>query len=416
MCKEKRVLSRGFAKVGSCERQWQVLGSGGSNTGGSGSTKLRGLKALKAIPPNENIIICPITSSFSCASVLKDSDFMEAAFGLNTRRAGSRGGNVSTTRVSKSHVPSLFAFAGEGTGSSSYGDVDGVSGCVIRERIGNSAVRKGQLMMALYMVTKLLDAEVRDTVVRTLRERTGDADVAVRRIGIATSAEDDWVRYFHFFPTPGSEGNFDEFATIMNNLVMRGREGEECVNFLLERYAMSGELMREAKYYQGPDGKVVGELNLSELMSSEQQAKDLLIWALSMVFSRGTVVDHPKTLAQCFGEVTYPLQTEEFFAPDGTSEYGSVGDGNTPTKMCPREKMVSVMCPLMDLCNHTTDPSRENAAVCVPEASGDGTDISTRVVCLRSLKYIPVGEEIVMTYGVGERELGIFYGMRPLAK
>ena len=386
---------------------------------------IKSLKALKAIPPNENIIICPITSSFSCASVLKDADFMEAAFGLNTRRAGgsTRGGGAATSRIAMSRIPSVFAFEGEGKGSSSLGDIDGVSNCPIRERIGNSAVRKGQMMMALYMVTKLLDAQVRDAVVKTLKERSGDADATtteeyVKRIGTATSAPDDWVRYFRFFPIPGSEGNFDEFTTIMSNLVMRGREGEECVNFLMERYAGSGELMREAKYYEGPDGKIVGDLKLSELLGTENQAKDLLIWALSMVFSRGTVVDHPKTLEQCFGDVTYPLNSEKFFAPDGTSEYGSVGDGNTPTKMCPREKMISVLCPLMDLCNHTTDPTRENAAVCVPEAGVEegGTTISTRVVCLRSLKYIPAGEEIVMTYGVGERELGIFYGMRPLAK
>ena len=551
-CKEHRVLSRGLVKIGLCPARYPLLTASSASVsyGASKGHKLRGLMATKRIAADENIVLCPSQAAFTVATVMRDDAFMKDVFGFTLTAAtaasaepadgngcGVRKPVYMNTRAFADHISSILIsdqqLNNELPKDLSPADdlrfrLDELSFYLqdpIKTAVGTSSiVRQGQLVMALYMATAVLEraaedavldraaAELMETILADVAAASSSSTPAVDgRVRAAiwfevrdfleknlfkdfsddsssttsttaarhlTAGAGSYVNYFRFLPShfmaendPVGHinemvGDFADFSNIMAQGVMSSTPGgQDAARFLQDRFAdvtlrakVALVTRRPAKggnspslnrsdeaYYDGLEAlqqrirvaiatasyevpptctitavplPAMSPAHLS-VLRSEGEAKSVLIWALAMIYSRSTVVDHSPTLQKCFEGLLFPSTadpraSEKFFAPDtvAPAQTTNIGASDTTSaavgKSVNRDRLLPMLCPIIDLCNHTSDPQKENVAVYVPDVEQQ----STRMVCLRSLRSIAPGEELCMMYGVGERELDIFYGMR----
>lgn len=112
------------------------------------------------------------------------------------------------------------------------------------------------------------------------------------------------------------------------------------------------------------------------------ELREMMHWALAMVFSRSMALDHGPTIEKLAAGTSFVAD----MPPEQTLAF--------PT-----------MVPLIDMCNHGTD---ENAGMMVPDAEMQ----QLRCIVLRSLRTIKKGEEIVTRYGSNNpQELETIYGI-----
>lgn len=153
---------------------------------------------------------------------------------------------------------------------------------------------------------------------------------------------------------------------------------------------------------------------------SPAEVRPLLVYSLCMIFSRGVPVDHKGLLHTAFRGtpqekwVGQPLHAGELTAG------GDGGAGVTPEICTPGshefvKEPISFLCPILDMCNHST---QENVAVMVPSSSSASGGAAYNpnptvgpVICLRTLRDIRKGEELTMAYGAAAEELKVVWGM-----
>ncbi|CCW63758.1 unnamed protein product [Phytomonas sp. EM1] len=167
----------------------------------------------------------------------------------------------------------------------------------------------------------------------------------------------DPVRYLDFLPR--SEGNFAQLEAHMAVSLETAeacRVGQTCL----------------AAHFRIPQAEI----------------RPLLVWALCMIYSRMVPIDHKGLLEEAFRDT--PVAS--FFASQ------SRGEDLMP-------EPISFLCPIVDMCNHSEG---ENVAVMVPDNPPSRLQ---RVVCLRTLRDVAEGEELVMTYSRSPAELRTIWGM-----
>lgn len=540
-CKENRILSRGLVKIGLCPARYPLLPPSVSSSSSSYATnkghKLRGLMATKRIAADENIVLCPSQSAFTVATVMRDDSFMRDVFGFslsaNSASSSSLESDVGcgvrkaiylNTKTYRDTLQSILISDQQLNNElpknlSLHDDLRFILPELtfslqdpIRTSLGTSSiVRQGQMMMALYMATAVLEkaaedivldnaaGQILEVILRDVSPSSAPTDNRVKASifqqirefleknlfkDLSASSEDptttakymtagpaSYVNYFRFLPSHFMSendpvghvnemvGDFGDFSTIMATGVLQSTPGGlDSIRWLLDRFAdvtlrekvqlvvrrpVSKQLSRsDEAYYDGLDAlqqrirvalststyevpsnctlaAVPSPLPPLSVLRTENEAKSTLIWALAMIYSRSTVVDHAPTLQKCFEGLLFPSTSdpravEKFFSPDAVSPSVTANTAPNDTtsaavgKSVSRDKLLPMLCPIIDLCNHTSDPAKENVAVYVPDVEQQ----HTRMVCLRSLRSIAPGEELCMMYGVGEREFDIFYGMR----
>eukprot|EP00388_Colpodella_angusta_P024718 GDKK01000012.1.p1 GENE.GDKK01000012.1~~GDKK01000012.1.p1 ORF type:complete len:512 (-),score=41.12 GDKK01000012.1:36-1544(-) len=495
--------------------------------------------ATKRIAADENIVLCPSQSAFTVATVLRDDSFMRDAFGFSLSAVSASsssleadGGSCGVRKAvylnTKSYRDTIQSILISDQQMNNEIPKDlGLTEDLrfrlpeisfylqdpIKSSLGSSSiVRQGQMIMALYMATAILekaaegavldnaaakllevvladisasattapiDARVKASIFSQIRDfmennlfkdlsATNDDPTTTAKY--MTSGPGSYVNYFRFFPSHFMSendpvghinemvGDFADFSTIMAGGVMQNTPGGlDCTRWLLDRFAdvtlrekvqlviqrPTGKALSRSDeaYYDGLEAlqqrlrvalstgayevipnataTVPNPLPSLSVLKSENDSKSVLIWALAMIYSRSTVVDHAPTLQKCFEGLLFPSTSdpravEKFFSPDTANPSVTANASPSDTtasavgKSVHRDKLLPMMCPIIDLCNHTSDSAKENVAVYVPDVEQQ----HTRMVCLRSLRSIAPGEELCMMYGVGDRELDVFYGMR----
>lgn len=183
-------------------------------------------------------------------------------------------------------------------------------------------------------------------------------------------------------------------------------------------YALSVHLMKwldAAPIIRESEGALAKQLSVTQA-----EIRPLLLYALTMVFSRMVPVDHKGLLEASFRKT----ELEGWFSlpQDGEpSASGSQSPGETPPTtdgsaapaIVPEVKEgfvkhpISFLCPIIDMCNHSAS---ENVAVMVP-ATAPASAASGPIVCLRTLRDIAKGEELTMSYTTQLNELQVIWGM-----
>lgn len=147
---------------------------------------------------------------------------------------------------------------------------------------------------------------------------------------------------------------------------------------------------------------------------TQAEIRPALLFALCMIYSRMVPVDHRACLQYAFQETPFqnvwdvdPVDSKQASDSDGS------GGGASLLQVAPQGKLVqepvSMVCPLVDMCNHS---EHENVAVMVPDRAE--VSIGGPVICLRSLRDIAKGEELTMTYGAAPHELRLIWGMKEI--
>ncbi|CCW68276.1 unnamed protein product [Phytomonas sp. Hart1] len=226
-----------------------------------------------------------------------------------------------------------------------------------------SLIRHNQLFLALYITYLLL---VRALKPDALREIPGSYA----------------INYLDFLPR--SEGNFAELETCMVitlETVEACRIGQTCL----------------ATHFNIPQAEI----------------RPLLVWALCMIYSRMVPIDERGLLEEAFRDTpaahmfagtTQALR--QISAGTNNANHTSTDSNNDNSGPASGSALVtepiSFLCPVIDMCNHG---DKENVAVMVPDAA------PRRVVCLRTLRNVAQGEELIMTYSQSPAELRTIWGM-----
>jgi hypothetical protein len=103
------------------------------------------------------------------------------------------------------------------------------------------------------------------------------------------------------------------------------------------------------------------------------------LYCLLMIFSRSIPVEHKATLERVMEKTDFVPMLE--------------GEPATQTKYS-----VPILCPLLDMINHAAD---ENVGIAIPDAELK----HGRALVVRTCKPIKAGEELVMTYAGGDRQM-----------
>ncbi|KPA84053.1 hypothetical protein ABB37_02176 [Leptomonas pyrrhocoris] len=232
-----------------------------------------------------------------------------------------------------------------------------------------SLVRHNQYLLALYMTYLML-----------LR----NCDPA----RLAATPGGDVMDYVDFMPR--SEGNFDQLAAHL------------------------------AGWLDGPEVCRTSQVALaSHFHLTQAEVRPAIVYALCMIYSRMVPVDHRACLQYAFQSTPFahawddvaataalaalPPDTKTTATAAGNDE-GGKGSVNTSLVREP----ISFLCPVIDMCNHS---EHENVAVMVPDRE---PTLSGPVICLRSLRPIAKGEELVMTYGAAPHALKLIWGMQDI--
>ncbi|KPI83576.1 hypothetical protein ABL78_7379 [Leptomonas seymouri] len=236
-----------------------------------------------------------------------------------------------------------------------------------------SLIRHNQYLMALYMVYLML-----------LR----NCDPA----RLATTPGGDVIDYIDFMPR--NEGNFEQLVAHLSG------------------------------WLDGPEVCRTSQAALSNhFQLTQAEVRPAIVYALCMIYSRMVPVDHRACLQYAFQSTPLAHAWDDVAAtaalaalPSGTAsaagaEAGAVGGhggGERGVNMSLVQEPISFLCPVIDMCNHSTN---ENVAVMVPDRE---PTLSGPVICLRSLRPIAKGEELVMTYGAAPHALKLIWGMQDI--
>ena len=127
---------------------------------------------------------------------------------------------------------------------------------------------------------------------------------------------------------------------------------------------------------------------------TEAEVRQVLLWCLTMLFSRQTIVDHKSTLMRVLEKNT---------------SFRHVYDADSgPLVVNP----LPMLIPMIDMCNYSKKEHENVAPMAADHFIGAGPGaVAVNAVCLRSLRDIQAGEELTMSYGANERELQVLYGM-----
>lgn len=234
-----------------------------------------------------------------------------------------------------------------------------------------SLVRHNQYLLALYMVYLML-----------LRS----CDPA----RLASTPGGDVMDYIDFMPR--NEGNFDQLAAHLSGWL----DAPEVCRTSQAALATHFEL-------------------------TQAEVRPAIVYALCMIYSRMVPVDHRACLQYAFQSTPYASAWDNVAAtaalatlpPNVAASASASGaechesnSGRANTSLV--REPISFLCPVIDMCNHSEN---ENVAVMVPdrEPTPGGP-----IICLRSLRPIPKGEELVMTYGAAPHELKLIWGMQDI--
>lgn len=240
-------------------------------------------------------------------------------------------------------------------------DVKGAYNSRISDR---SLVRHNQYILALYMVYLML-----------LRS----CDPA----RLASTPGADVLEYVDFMPR--SEGNFDQLSAHLSG------------------WLDAPEVCRAAQ-----------SALASHFRLTQAEVRPAIVYALCMIYSRMVPVDHRACLQYAFQSTPYAHAWDDVAATAAPAALPSPGapptsnpmSGSAPAALV--REPISFLCPVIDMCNHS---EQENVAVMVPERE---PTLSGPVICLRSLRPIAKGEELVMTYGAAPHELKLIWGMQDI--
>lgn len=217
---------------------------------------------------------------------------------------------------------------------------------VLNSRVADRVlIRHQQLLLALYMAYLYL-----------ARAHTPDA--------LAAQPDVHWMGYLDFLPR--AEGDFTLLRQHLTGWLHGVRVCRTLQEVLADHFRLSSDHVR-----------------------------DVLCYALCMLYSRGASIDHYVTLGYAFRGTAV---AEHMTALRSTSAHSLVSEP------------ITFMTPLIDLCNHS---EYENVALMTPDRPS-GSACTEPVLCLRSLRNITKGEELTMTYGGTPRELSLIWGMKEI--
>ncbi|KAF5224845.1 hypothetical protein ECC02_002150 [Trypanosoma cruzi] len=187
-------------------------------------------------------------------------------------------------------------------------------------------------------------------------------------------------------------------ATYMSYLILRNdvNEGSQALKYVNFMPRNEGDFEQLMSNLSGAlDSVEVCQVCQSALASffkvTQAEVRPLLLWSLSMIFSRMAPIDHRWTLRHAFSGTPF-VDAFDITGPDDD-------------KNLVKEPIV-FLCPVIDMCNHS---DHENVALMVPEKTPTAHE---PVICLRSLRDIENGEELTMTYGGSPTELRVIWGMQ----
>lgn len=240
-------------------------------------------------------------------------------------------------------------------------------------RIADRAlVRHNQYLLALYMVYLML--------LRNLDPAR-----------LAATPGGDAMDYIDFLPR--DEGNFDQLAAHLSG------------------WLDAPEVCRTSQ-----------QALAAHFQLTQAEVRPAIVYALCMLYSRMVPVDHRGCLQYAFQSTPYANAWDDVAATaalpalpaDSTASSKSSGStsasGSGAVNTSLVREPISFLCPVIDMCNHS---EQENVAVMVPDRE---PTLSGPVICLRSLRTITKGEELVMTYGAAPHELKLIWGMQEVLR
>lgn len=319
-----------------------------------------------------------------------------------------------------------------------------------------SLVRHHQWLLALYMSYMILGHRLQPEIfTEVTATTTSSSHPAVGRI-----PDVDVIHYLNFMPR--SEGDFQVLAQHLR----RSLDSMGC------------SPMQDGARGRGEGGRGTTKTMMiprdceaalaKHFNISPAEVRAVVLYSLSMVFSRMVPVDHKGLLRASFrmtpleqSTVDALLDEEQQQQPSSSSVVRQKGDSHHAASH-PHEALyskefvtqpLSFLCPIVDMCNHA-GRSAENVAVMVPTTTtpptmssstsprvsssptGDGGQSSVQdsspiphhstttsssssstgassspIICLRALRDISKGEELTMCYGDTLNELQIIWGM-----
>lgn len=206
---------------------------------------------------------------------------------------------------------------------------------VLFGRVGKSSLRFSQLVPALYMTCAVVDP------------------VEVNWGGVR--------QYLDFLPR--HEGNFVQLRHNLAPVIDKDPLAGQCQNAIASHFRVS-----------------------------EAEVRQVLLWCLTMLFSRQAIVDHKATLLRV-------LEKNPAFRHVYDADPGPMVAQPLP-----------MLLPMIDMCNYS--PAENVAPMAADHFVGAGPGaVAVNAVCLRSLREIQEGEELTMAYGANERELQVLFGM-----